>query len=100
MTSFSSFAVVLSALLPGAGPAAPRIDSICQQDMKADLYFLAGDGFRGRLTATPENDLASELIASRFQRLGLKRVGDDGTYFHRFHLITAALGPGNKLHID
>jgi hypothetical protein len=91
---------LLSAFLPAAEPAAPRIDSICKQDMKADLYFLAGDGFRGRLTATPENDLASEFIASRFQRLGLKRVGTDGTYFHRFHLSTATLGPDNKLYFS
>ena len=74
-----------------------RNDSICQRDMKADLFFLAGDRFRGRLTATPENDLASEFIASRFERLGLKRVGDGGSYFHRFNLMTASLGPSNRL---
>ena len=77
----------LAALLPGGGePSAPRNDSICQRDMKADLFFLAGDRFRGRLTATLENDLASEFIASRFQRLGLRRIGDDGSYYHRFNL--------------
>ena len=65
--------------------------------MKADLFFLAGDRFRGRLTATPENDLASEFIASRFERLGLKRIGADGSYFQRFNLMTASLGPSNSL---
>ena len=65
--------------------------------MKADLFFLAGDRFRGRLTATPENDLASEFIASRFERLGLKRIGDGGSYYHRFNLTTASLGPSNSL---
>jgi Zn-dependent M28 family amino/carboxypeptidase len=87
-----SLVTLLTALLPGAEPTAPRNDSICQRDLKADLFFLAGDRFRGRLTATPENELASEFIASRFQRLGLKRVGADGSYFHRFHLTTASLG--------
>src|SRR5947209_15774536 len=89
--------MLLAAVLPGGGPNAPGNDSIRQQDLKADLYFLAGNGFRGRLTATPENDLASEFIASRFERLGLKRVGADGSYFHRFHLMTASLGPSNNL---
>ena len=93
-------ATLVTVLLPGANePTAPRNDSICQRDMKADLFFLAGDRFRGRLTATLENDLASEFIASRFERLGLKRVGTDGSYFQRFHLVTAALGPSNSLRL-
>src|SRR5690242_3202148 len=91
-------ATLLTALWPGGSePTAPRNESICQRDMKADLFFLAGDRFRGRLTATPENDLASEFIAARFARLGLKRLGTDGSYFHRFHLATASLGPSNNL---
>jgi hypothetical protein len=67
--------------------------------MKADLFFLAGDHFRGRLTATPENNLASAFIASRFQRLGLKPVGSNGSYFHRFNLALASLGTGNGLKV-
>jgi Zn-dependent M28 family amino/carboxypeptidase len=92
-------ATLLTTLLLGAEPTAPRNDSICQRDMKADLFFLAGDRFRGRLTATTENDMASEFIASRFERLGLKRVGDGGSYFHRFNLMTASLGPSNSLEL-
>ena len=93
-------ATMLTALLAGDSEStAPRNDSICQRDMRADLFFLAGDRFRGRLTATPENDLASDYIASRFERLGLKRIGADGSYFHRFNLVTASLGPANSLKI-
>jgi hypothetical protein len=91
------FAVLLTALLPEVEPTAPRRDSIRQQDMKADLFFLAGDGFRVRLTGTLENALASEFIASRFERLGLKRVGTGRSYFHHFQLSTAPLGPCNSL---
>jgi hypothetical protein len=90
-------AILLATVLPGSEPIAPGNDSIRQQDMKADLFFLAGSGFRGRLTATPENELASEFIASRFERLGLKHVGTDGSYFQRFHLSTATLGQSNSL---
>ena len=93
-------AALVTVVLPGAEPSAPRNDSIRQQDMKADLFFLAGDGFRGRLTATPENDLASQFIASRFQRMGLKRIGTDGTYFQPFRLATATVGPSNRLEIE
>ena len=72
---------------------APEIESIRQQDLKADLYFLASDAMRGRLTDTPENRLAAEWIASRFARLGLKPVGDNGTYFQAFTLATAPVTP-------
>ena len=94
-----SIATLLTAFLPGAEPTAPRNESICQRDLKADLFFLAGDRFRGRLTATPENDLASEFIASRFERLGLERVGDGGSYYHHFNLVTSSLGPSNSLSV-
>jgi hypothetical protein len=92
-------AILATAAAPEARTSAPRNDSIRQQDMKADLFFLAGDGFRGRLTATPENDLASRFIASRFERLGLKRMGADGTYFQPFHLSHATLGSSNRLEV-
>ena len=94
-----SIVTVLAALGPGSEPSAPCNESIRQQDLKADLYFLAGDAFQGRLTGTAGNNLAAEFIASRFERLGLKRVGSDGSYFQQFLLSTATLGPSNKLDV-
>ena len=60
---------------------APENSSIRADRLRADLMFLAGDGFRGRLTKTPENTLATEWIKSRFERLGLKPMGQGGSYF-------------------
>lgn len=94
-----SIVTVLAAPGPGSEPTAPCNESIRQQDLKADLYFLAGDAFQGRLTGTAGNNLAAEFIASRFERLGLKRVGSDGSYFQQFLLSTATLGPSNKLEV-
>jgi hypothetical protein len=95
-----AIAAMLGALDPGGSEGrAPRNESICQRDMKADLFFLSGDRFRGRLTATPENDLASAFVASRFERLGLRRVGAAGSYDQGFNLVTASLGPANHLSI-
>jgi len=74
---------------------APEIDSITQRDMKADLTFLASDAMGGRLTDTPQNAAAAEWVASRFARLGLKPIGDGGTYFQTYTLATATLGEGN-----
>jgi Zn-dependent M28 family amino/carboxypeptidase len=93
-------AMCLGALPAGSSSTAPRNESISQRDLKADLFFLAGDGFRGRLTGTPENELAAEFIASRFARLGLKRMGTRGTYFLPFLLSRATLGETNTLSIE
>src|SRR5271166_2373676 len=92
-----SIVTVLAALGPGGEPSAPCNESIRQQDLKADLSFLASDAFQGRLTGSAGNTLAAEFIASRFERLSMKRLGSDGSYFQPFLLATATLGPSNKL---
>ena len=67
--------------------------------MKADLVFLASDSMRGRLTGTPENRLAAEWIAARFDRLGLVPAGQDGSYFQTYDLVTASAGTDNAITI-
>src|SRR5258708_25164718 len=76
---------------------APAIETIRKDELKADLYFLASDAMRGRLTGTPEYALAAEWIAARYARLGLRPVAPDGSYFHHFDLSLARLGEGNRL---
>jgi len=96
-------AVVLLALgLVGCAPpaAAPRNDSIREDDLRADLHFLASDALQGRLTNTPGNAAAAEFVRMRFARLGLQPAGSEGSYFHRYDLMTATLGaraPSNRL---
>lgn len=80
-----------------AQQVAPEIESIRQQDLRADLFYLAGDGFRGRLTNTPENRLAAEFIRSRFERLGLEAAGPGGSYYQPYNLVAATLGGENQL---
>lgn len=80
--------------------AAPHADAITAARMRADLMFLAGDDFRGRLTDTPENALALEWIKARFEWLGLAPGGDGGSYFAPYLLTTSSLGTGNELAID
>lgn len=90
------FALALTTL--SAQPArAPQIDSISADQMRADLFFLASDGMQGRLTDTPENELAADWVLSRFERLGLKGGGHGGSFNHRYGLMTASLGDGNVM---
>ena len=90
-------AVLLAVATVSAQQPAPGIDTIRKEEMKADLFFLAGDSMRGRLTDTPENAMAADWIASRFERLGLTPAGDGGTFFQKYELVTAAIGPENRL---
>src|SRR5216110_3256451 len=70
---------------------APQNDSIRQSDLRADLFFLAGDSMRGRLTDTEENRATADFIRSRFERMGLKPAGPNGSYFQPYNLMTATL---------
>lgn len=79
---------------------APAIESIRRGELKADLYFLASDTMRGRLTGTPEYNQAAEWIAARYARLGLQPLAADGSFFHRFDLIQSRLAEGNRLAIS
>lgn len=80
---------------------APGNDSILARDLRADLFFLAGDGMRGRLTNTPENALAAEYIKSRFEHMGLEPAAAEGSYFQNYDLMTMTLGDGaNSLEVS
>lgn len=78
---------------------APQNDSIRQEDLRADLFFLAGDSMRGRLTDTNENRAAADFIRSRFERHGFTPIAPGNSYFHSYNLMTASLGEGNALEI-
>ena len=84
----------------GDGPEFAR-DSIRQEDMRADLFFLASDAMNGRAAASRDVAIATEFIKARFQRLGLTPGGPGGSYFQNFNLVSAALGDeDNSLVID
>ena len=76
---------------------APGNESITQSDLRADLFFLAGDAMRGRLTDTNENRATADYIRARFERAGLKPIASGNSYFHNYNLMTATLGEGNSL---
>ena len=90
--------VFLTTSLSAQGRA-PMIDSITQSDLRADLFFLAGDAMRGRLTDTNENRITVDYIRSRFERAGLKPIANGG-YFHNYNLMTATLGEGNGMKLS
>lgn len=93
-----AIAMLLATALQAQEPA-PQNESIRKADMRADIFYLAGDLTEGRLVGTRGNALAAEFVKSRFERLGLVPAGPDGSYFQTFNLMVAALGDDNRLEI-
>lgn len=93
------FCAALAAVV-SAQATAPFNDSIRLADLKADLFFLAGDGFKGRLAGTPENALAAEFVRSRFERAGLKPGAPNGSFIQATQLMVATLGTRNALTVS
>jgi hypothetical protein len=71
---------------------------VLEDEMRADLYYLASDRLEGRGVGTEGLDLAADFIATRFQALGLKPLpGLDG-YFQPFEMTTAeSIDPATSL---
>jgi hypothetical protein len=57
-----------------------KLDKIKQQDLKGDLYELAGDAFYGRRRGGELGEIASFWVVQRGREAGLKPAGEDGTY--------------------
>lgn len=64
-------------------------DLIRPADLQADIAFLASNDLKGRSAGSEEDHIAADYIATEFMRLGLKPVGDNGTYFQNMEINTA-----------
>jgi hypothetical protein len=64
----------------------PALSAIRQQDIKADIYTMAADHFRGREAGTPDELKAAVWLAEKARTAGLRPGGDDGTYFQFFSM--------------
>jgi hypothetical protein len=87
MTTTRVLAIVAAlALGATALPAqtAPATHSRQAAAILNDIRYLASDALDGRLTGSPGNDSAAAYLARRFQRLGLRPGGDDGTYLQHW----------------
>lgn len=73
--------VLLAATLSVANLAQAQEVPIRASDVQADVTFLADDLLLGREPGTPGFDIAARFVAARYQALGLKPAGADGTYY-------------------
>src|ERR1700692_1294839 len=96
MSFFSTFSngafTALVSLLMFQQTASKRAADLIQpDDLKAELFFLAADDLKGRDAGSAEDHIATDYIASEFVRLGLKPVGDGGTYFQNMEIVTGSV---------
>jgi PA domain-containing protein len=77
------------------GAAEKPVDYITQADIKAHMFFLASDAMAGRDAASPEAQITADYIAAEFMCIGLKPIGDGGSYFQNFDMVIGPLDREN-----
>jgi len=100
MPSTTRLAFVLVPLLVVTGYAQrgrDPIDRIREDEIKADLFALAGDATRGREGGTIDELSASAWLAERARAAGLLPAGDNGTYFQFFPLERFRVSAGSSV---
>src|SRR5690242_7159498 len=73
--------LVLFSLLSSCSSTKWTAKETDQQQMVSDISYLASDKLKGRTFGSEGETKAGDYIAARFKLLGLKPMGDNGTYF-------------------
>lgn len=71
---------------PASIPTPAAITTIREQDLRADLFAMAGDAMRGREAGTLDEMRASMWTADQLRKIGLQPLGEDGTWFQWFNM--------------
>ncbi|MBW7888282.1 MAG: M28 family peptidase, partial [Bacteroidetes bacterium] len=74
------------------------IDDPVKENLIKHEQYLASDALEGRKPGLAGNLLAAEYIADQFKQIGLQPLGENGTFFQNFEVVTdLKLGKGNYL---
>ena len=71
-------------------------ESITGANLRSHVFVLASDSLEGRETAAPGQKKAAQYIAGHFKQLGLKPVGDGGTYLQKFDVEVTRIEPSES----
>ncbi|MBS1664396.1 MAG: M28 family peptidase [Bacteroidetes bacterium] len=77
----------------------PALSSIRQQDIKTDIFDMAGDHFRGREAGTLDEMKIAVWLAEKARAIGLRPGGDDGTYFQFFSMVRNRISAASTISI-
>ncbi|MFO0984396.1 MAG: M28 family peptidase [Planctomycetota bacterium] len=62
------------------------LESVHQEALRADLFFIAADELAGRETPGPGLRIAARFLRARLERLGIEPGGPEHSYFYKFPL--------------
>ena len=77
--------------LPRKFTPLPTSPAITPQDLMSRLYVFADDSMQGREAGTPGHVRGTEYIVRELTRLGLKPMGENGTYYQVVPLVNSKL---------
>jgi hypothetical protein len=75
-------------------------NAISASDLSARLNFIASPELEGRETTFRGQKIAARYIASEFQRIGLKPMGDSGTYFQHFKVEASKISDKSTITVN
>ncbi len=92
----ASLAIAAPLAAQGTHPITPpaAMSAIRQQDLRRDLFTLAGDAMRGREAGTLDEMRASMRLADQMRQIGLVPRGQDGTFFQWWNMQRTRVSPG------
>ena len=94
--------LLLSLLLTQTATAQlpPALSAIRNTDIRADIYAMAADHFRGREAGTVDELKAAAWLAEKAKAAGLRPGGDDGTWFQYFPMWRNRISAFSTVTID
>ncbi len=92
-------------LTPASGPVSnatqpPALERIREDEIRRDLFQLAGDAMRGREAGTLDELRASMWVADRAREAGLLPAGEDGSYFQWWPMRRVRTGETSTVTLD
>jgi len=93
--------VLLLFFISSAQPSnPPALAAIREQDIKNDIFEMAGDHFRGREAGTLDELKIAAWLAEKVRAIGLRPGGDDGSYFQFFSMARNRISPSSTVSIS
>jgi peptidase M28-like protein len=80
-------------------PTPLAMSRIREQDLRRDLFLLAGDSMRGREAGTLDEMHASMWIADQLRSIGIRPAGDNGTYFQWWSMRRTRLSTSSVIRV-
>ncbi|MBI2928761.1 MAG: M28 family peptidase, partial [Verrucomicrobia bacterium] len=96
--------IVVKASARPTPPASPRRPGklsreIRQEDLRAEVNYLASDALEGRMTGSAGARAAAEYLATELNRADVKPLGDSGSFFQNFEFTSGVRVVTNANHL-